>query len=272
MGIVAKYGHGTFCWIDYAADDADRATAFYTDVMGWTALASPTPEGTYTMLQQKGYDVGGLYAMNEAQRDAGQTPHWLSYVSVDDVEATVARAQELGATVVEEPFDVMTSGRMALLTDPQGVAFALWEPNEHLGARIVNEPNTLCWNELWTHDIDAATAFYTALFGWTAETNEMETGPYTAFMDQGHGRAAVMALPDDAMSPQWTIYFAVDDVDASVQSIEAHGGTRLTDPVTVADVGTFATVTDPDGALFSVIAMERPDAPEYPAESASATA
>ena len=116
-----------------------------------------------------GKPVAAIAAQPEQQREAGVPPLWNSYISVDSADAVAERASELGATVHAPPFDVMSVGRMAVIQDPQGAFFMPWEPRDHFGAALVNQPGALVWNELQSPDLDASAAFYSELFGWQME-------------------------------------------------------------------------------------------------------
>src|SRR5947208_5384192 len=122
--------------------------------------------------------VGAISPQPQQQPEAGVPPAWNSYVTVTNVDETAAKAGELGSTVHAPPFDVMDAGRMAVIQDPQGAFFMLWQPNETRGAELVNEPGALCWNELASPDMDASAAFYRELFGWTIEPWEDSAQPY----------------------------------------------------------------------------------------------
>src|SRR5919206_5192771 len=169
MGERDSYAPGTFCWADLGTTQGAAAKAFYTGLLGWDAEDLAAGEdGVYTMFRRGGRDVAALYEMGADER--GQLPpHWSSYVSVADVGAVAARARELGATVVAEPFDVMDSGRMAVVRDPGGAHLHLWQPGRHIRAGPVNEPGCMVWNELATPDVGRAAAFYRDLLGWHAE-------------------------------------------------------------------------------------------------------
>ena len=121
------------------------------------------------MLRRDGRDVAGMYELSPETLERGVPPHWLSYVTVADIVTTAARVRELGGTVVSGPFEVMDGGGMAVILDPQGAMLALWEPRRHAGARVVNEPGALCWNDLIAADAEAAARFYVDLFGWSFE-------------------------------------------------------------------------------------------------------
>ncbi|HYZ02636.1 MAG TPA: VOC family protein, partial [Candidatus Binatia bacterium] len=112
MGKRTRYEPGTFCWVDVATTDRERAKAFYGALFGWEADDVPGGQGaTYTRARLAGDDVAGIYEL--------PPPRWTSYVCVEDADATVARARQLGGTVETEPFDV-GGGRRTEITDPAG--------------------------------------------------------------------------------------------------------------------------------------------------------
>lgn len=127
----------------------------------------------YTMLKLDGKDVGALYQMPGEMTSEGIQPHWMSYVSVLSADETAKKAKALGGTLLKEPFDVFDVGRMAVIQDPTGAVFALWQAGTHKGAGISNVPNSFCWNELATKDITKAGEFYTGLFGWGKNVQQM---------------------------------------------------------------------------------------------------
>ena len=148
-----EYAPGTFCWFELGTTDGEAAKKFYTELFDWSFDDHPMgPAMVYTMLKQDGKDVGALYQMPAEMTDQGIPPHWLSYASVTSADETAAKAKELGATLMKEPFDVMDVGRMAVIQDPTGAVFALWQAKAHTGAGVVNVPNSVCWNELATPD------------------------------------------------------------------------------------------------------------------------
>lgn len=261
MAERTQYPPNTFCWTELMTSDTDGAKAFYQDIFGWNLIENPIGPGqVYIMAQLKEKNVAAMYKMNEAQRRQHIPPNWLSYISVSDVDGVVAKARELGAAVTVEPMDVFNVGRMAVLTDPQGAVFALWQPKEHIGAERVNEPGTLCWNELYTRDVDGSGSFYTAVFGWDSQTAEMAHGTYTSFMNGERPAGGMLEIQKEwgDVPPHWMVYFAVDDCDATVKKAESLGGKVINPPADVPGVGRFAIATDPQGAAFSVIALENP--------------
>jgi predicted enzyme related to lactoylglutathione lyase len=247
MGERDSYPAGTFCWADLGTTEGADAKAFYTELFGWDAEDLPAGEArVYTMFRSGGRDVAALYEMGADER--GQLPaHWSSYVSVEDVEAVAARATELGATVVAEPFDVMDSGRMAVLRDPTGAHVHAWQPGQHIGAGRVNEPGCMVWNELASPDVARAAAFYRDLLGWEAEPDA--TG-YATIMVGGVPNGGIRPL-QDGEQPAWLVYFSTPSADAAVKAVREAGGAIIAGPMDVT-VGRIALVRDPQGAVLAL--------------------
>ena len=247
MGERTAYTPGTFCWVDLAARDPEAAGAFYAAVLGWGIGPSGGPEtADYRVATVDGKSVAGIH------RGRSGTPAWTSYVSVEDADASAARAGELGGTLAMGPMQVLELGRSALLIDPQGAAVAIWEPGTMPGAALVNDPGALTLNQLNTHDVPAATAFYTGLFGWEIAQVVEDPIPYWGIHRDGWLNGGVMALqPGNPAPPHWLPYFTVDDADAADASIVDAGGAVVV-PVMPAGEGRFLVAMDPQGAAFAV--------------------
>ena len=265
MSKVTKYKPGAFCWVDLATSDETGASAFYTALFGWTTSPIPMgPDFNYVMCSLNGEHVGALFAP-PAEHTGGLPPHWKSYVSVVDADANAARAAELGGTVAYAPMDVPGSGRMAILIDPTGAMIATWQSSGHSGAGVVNEPGSLVWNELLTSDTKVAGDFYTALFDWTSEEIDMGSMKYTILSNDGRPNGGMMQITEQMgpIPPNWMVYFAVEDTDDSAALVTELGGKIFMPPTDIPEVGRFAVVADPQGAVFGIIKMNREPTP-YP--------
>ena len=255
------YTPGTFCWVELGTTDGEAAKKFYTELFGWDSIDNPIGPGmVYTMLKLDGKDVGALYKMPPEMTSNGVPPHWMSYVSVNNADEAAAKAKELGATLMKEPFDVFDVGRMAVIQDPTGAMFAIWQAGTHKGAAAVNVPNSLCWNELATPDPAKAGDFYTGLFGWDKKVQDMGPMTYTSFMN-GERPAGGMYKPTPEMGeipPNWLAYFAVDDADAKVKKANELGATIIVPASDIPNVGRFAVIQDPQGAVFGIIKLTNP--------------
>jgi predicted enzyme related to lactoylglutathione lyase len=251
---------GTFCWCEVGVGNVAAAKQFYGGLFGWNVCDVPAGEGaTYGMIQLGGRDVGGMYALTREMTGQGVPPHWLAYVKVRNVEETAAKVEGLGGRVVMGPCDVMTAGRMAVIQDPTGGAFALWEAREHAGAAAMGETGTPCWFELISTDKTEAGAFYAALLDWKLESF-LGAMDYTLFKSGEMSVGGLMQRTEE-MGPvpsHWMIYFAVADCDASMRRAEELGGRLVAGPMDVPTIGRFAILADPDGAMFAVIRLAPP--------------
>lgn len=267
MQEITKYPHGAFSWIELTTPDPDKAKQFYAGLFGWTYKDMPVTGGMhYTMVHLDGKPVAGLYLLSSEMQQMGITTNWGSYITVNNVDETTAQVTAAGGSVIEQPFEVMDSGRMSLIQDPTGATVCLWQPRAHIGSSFYQRPGALCWNELYTTDVPAAAAFYTTLLGWKGGLDTANGVEYGGFHHAGDVPVAVimpttqaafdtMPIPRElqAMPPHWVIYLGVEDVDASAAKVETLGGTVLQAPAEHAGYK-FAFVQDPLGATFFIIA------------------
>jgi predicted enzyme related to lactoylglutathione lyase len=250
MGEVKEYPNGTFCWIDLGTTDVPGAKAFYGGLFGWeTEDMPPDDSGTYTICRLDGMDVAGLHH-HSPEEGTG----WSSYISVDDADTATARARELGAEVLMEPFDIEDAARASLIRDPSGAVVSLWEPRGYIGAGLVNEPGVWGWNELVTPAVDSAKAFYGDLFGW--KTEDMPGAMTRALFSMGNLLIGGVHAPSPAEhdAPRWAVSFAVADADVSAARVEELGGSVVFPPMDML-IGKFSVVADPAGAAFTLAAV-----------------
>ena len=256
MSEGTKHEPGTPSWADLGTTDAEAAVQFYAGLFGWEAENTPAgPAGTYVMCRLEGKDVVGLYEQDEAMRSRGVPPLWLVYISVDDVSASAKAVEEAGGTVHAQPFDVAEAGRMALVQDPTGAMFGLWQAGNRAGAETLHQPGAMDWFELATHDPEKAGAFYEKVLGWTVNAEEFDGTPYTTCLRGEEPVAGILpaeALPE-GVAPNWSLYFAVKDCAATVEKAQQTGGELLFGPHEMPRVGQFAGLRDPQGAAFAVI-------------------
>jgi predicted enzyme related to lactoylglutathione lyase len=250
MGERERYDPGTFSWTDLGTSDPEAAKTFYAGLFGWETEDSPLPQGgVYTLARLQGRAVAGL-----AGTMPGQPTAWNSYVTVDDADAAATRAGERGATVISEPFDVMELGRMAVIQDPVGAFFCVWQARDSIGAELVNGHGLLSLNQLNTPDPERASEFYSALFGWRIEAVPDTEIRYWGIYRGESLNAGMMQQPPDAPAPpHWLVYFGSDDLDAAAEKIGVTGGSILV-PKTEVPGGQFVVAADPQGAIFGVFA------------------
>ena len=248
---------GTFSWPELSTSDQKAGVAFYRSLFGWDVNEQPAgPNETYSMFQIRGKTVGAAAGQRPEERQQGVPPHWNSYVTVSNADEAVKRAQSLGGQVLAPAFDVMDVGRMAVLQDPTGAVFEVWEAKKHIGAQIMREPGALTWTELATNDTAGAKKFYTSLFGWKEKTSDGGGMTYTEFSVGDTPQAGMMAMTDEMKAqhvpPNWLPYFQVVDCDATANKAKELGGSLIVPPTDIPNTGRFSVIRDPQGAVFAV--------------------
>jgi uncharacterized protein len=241
-------------WVDLGSPDLEASKAFYREVFGWRAEASPDPEyGGYSVFTQDGKAVAGVGPLMMQ----GQPTVWSTYVIVDDAEATAAKVAPAGGSVMVTPMAVGDQGHMAVFIDPTGAAIGVWQPGKMHGADLFNEPGSVSWNELATRDTAAASGFYSAVFGWDPDEAPYGESTYTQWRLDGKAIAGMMPMGDmfpPEVPAHWGVYFAVENCDDAVVAVSRAGGTVTMPPMDIPQ-GRFAGVVDPQGAPFYVIAL-----------------
>lgn len=254
MPRIERHATGSFCWVELGTTDQNSAKSFYSSVFGWTPADSPIgPNEYYTMFKLNGCNAAAAYAMRPAER-AMVPPHWSLYVAVDSADDTAAKVGELGGKVIEGPFDVMTFGRMAVIQDPAGAVFCIWQPRDNPGTTIAGESGTLCWADLSSPDPARAKQFYEGLFGWKIGPSAQYPPDYLVIQN---GDAAIAGIQPSAYRnpqapPHWMMFFLVADVDAVNAKAKELGGAEHLAPMSMGSVR-FSVLADPQGAAFSII-------------------
>lgn len=258
MAFIEKHPHGHFCWLDLGTTDRVGAVGFYAKLFGWGSVDAPMEKDVYTMFKLKDHDAGAVYQLSPEMLSQGIPPHWLLYVSVDDVDAAAARVAPNGGQMLMGPFDVMTHGRMAVARDPQGATFAMWQAKSHSGIGIMDEAGAFCWPELNTTDAAGAIAFYSGVLGWGHKTDAQGlTAGYNEWKVGDRPIGGMMQIrPEWGPVPShWMPYFQVEDCDATVASAASLGAKTIMPPTDIPNVGRFSVLQDPQGAHFSIIRL-----------------
>jgi len=218
----------------------------------------PEGYGRYVLFQKEGKTVAAAYAMEPELAESGAAARWESFIATKAVDELCTRAQELGATIVTEAFDMPGVARMAVLADPEGAAFTLYQAAGEIGTQLLNEPGAPCWFELYARDLAQSTSFYAELFGYELRNaTGLGGAPYVQLgIGKGAAGGAMQLRPEwGEMPPMWAVYFQTDDLDAAIARAESHGGDLLMAASEVPGVGRFAMLCDPQGASFMVMQM-----------------
>lgn len=246
---------GRFLWYDLMTSDPAAAKEFYGSVLGWGTEVFEGGEKPYDMWTREGQPLGGVMQLPDEAVTAGAPPHWIAYVGTPDVDATAARALELGGTQYVPPTDIPTVGRFAVLGDPDGAVFALFAPEmdapPHPGMPDIGE---FSWHELLTADYETGYEFYKDLFGWKVhdDMDMGEYGIYRIYGGDGPPLGGIMTRPPDMPVSGWIFYIRVKDLDATVDRVKSSGGKLLNGPIEVPGGDRIAQCVDPQGAMFAL--------------------
>lgn len=243
---------GAPCWVGLTTSDVEGARAFYPKVLSWTSTEPDPNFGGYFMFLRDGVAVAG----GSGPMMPGIPDHWDIFIATSDIDAALARADAEGGTVLTPSMTVGTLGKMAMVAGGDGAAIGLWEALEFPGFTVYNEARSPRWFELHTSGYEDAVAFNAAVFEWTTTT--MSDTPelrYTVAVDGDENLAGVMdatAFLPEGVPAYWTVYFGVEDCDASVAAALELGGSVVM-PANDTPYGRLAALVDPTGAPFRVM-------------------
>lgn len=237
---------GTPIWVDLGIPDLDRALEFYGALFGWEFDVGSEEVGRYTNCLRRGRPVAAIMP----DPDPAATEFWWNvYFATADCAGTAAKARRAGGRLLSEPIDVFDQGRLAIVRDPTGAQFGLWQAGRHIGCQVVNEPNALLRNDLTTARPQVAGRFYRDVFDFTPEPGP-ELGDFTFLRrPDGHEIGGIAGDPAAARS-RWGTLFQVSDVDETVARAVAAGGGAVEPHDMI--YGRLAEITDPFGTPFQV--------------------
>ncbi|MGB5813115.1 MAG: VOC family protein [Polyangiales bacterium] len=243
-----SYDHGRFVWFELLTQETEKAVAFYSESLPWKVQPTPMQDGsTYSMVSVGEAGVAG-FMTPQAEIPAA----WVSYVSVDDVDATAAKLTAAGGAVHGDAFDVPGVGRIQPASDPHGGAFSLFKA-ETGDPPAAEGPGAFHWNELWTQDPRASLAFYEKVLGYTHTEMEMPNGTYYVLMNGEQARGGMLKAPSSDIPTMWLQYVAVEDCDAALERAKHQGATVVAEPVDAEGVGRFGIIRDPVGGMIGLI-------------------
>jgi predicted enzyme related to lactoylglutathione lyase len=249
---------GRFVWHELNTPDPDRACRFYADLFGYTTRTMEMGQaGSYTILQNDGRDVGGVW---KTEAHSNTRSGWVAYTTVADLEAAASTIPQLGGEVLIPPTEVPGVGRFAIFQDPHGAVICPFRfgedaPPEAIGSYPVG---AVCWNELVTPNLEEAARFYTGVFGWSVREQKLDgIGAYMVFQRNGKDTAGARRPPQGAPCPGgWMVYIRVENVDRAAGRAKELGGRVMAPPEDIPGIGRYAVLTDPDGSVFAVLTPE----------------
>lgn len=240
---------GRFNWFEHLSTDVAAARRFYSEVLPWKVEDAPMPGMTYPMIKLGDRNIGGFATLPSGVKD----PHWVSYIAVEDLQATVRKVATAGGKALMDAYEIPGVGRMQPVADPQGAVTIVFQPVD-ASAEQIKGAGSFHWNELWSPDPKASLAFYSAAFGYTHSSMEMPGGnTYYVLENAGKSRGGIMKTPAAGIPAHWLPYVDVTDLDATVARVTRNGGKVEGDAMTVPGIGRFSFVRDPQGARLGLI-------------------
>jgi predicted enzyme related to lactoylglutathione lyase len=250
-----------FVWYELMTSDQPAAVEFYCRVAGWTARDGGNPDMPYTLLLADGIQVAGAMTTPPELAAIGHQPVWSGYVGVPEVGAAAARVIAADGKLLRPAAEIPGVGRFAVASDPQGAGFVLFEPapGELPAVPAPGAPGGVDWRELRAVDHEAALAFYTKVFGWTAgERRDLDGGvAYRLFEIDGAPAGGMMNKSHDEPAPGWIYYINVEAIDAAAARVGEAGGEVAVAPHQVPGGSWILHGRDPQGARFSLAAPLR---------------
>ncbi len=258
MPAIDSHAPGSFCWTELATHDVDKALAFYGALFGWEPEPGELGDASnYVRCTLNGRPVGAIYVMSEQELSFQVTPYWNSYVATADVAGLLDKVEAIGGTRFEGPIVVPGAGQLGTVEDPGGARLCLWQADGFAGSGWGRELNCPVWHAVMTRKPDAVRDFYVDLFGWTPTIRDMGEHTYTSFVMEGEGKGGMEVMDERfaGMAPQWMIYVAVASTASTLEAATALDAKVVVPPTELPGVGIFATFSDPQGGVLSVIQM-----------------
>ena len=247
-----------FVWYELHTYDAAAAETFYHGVLGWDTQDAGMPGKAYTLLSVGKTPIGGILLKPASAFANGATPGWMGYIGVNDLDAFTERVLTVGGGVHRAAEDIPAVGRFAVVADPQGAIFVLFQPKGSRQPQLpsLGTPGTFAWHDLAAEEWQSEFDFYSDLFGWT-RSDAIDMGPagtYQIFAFDNRPIGGMMTRMDKTKPPAWLYYINVEDIDAAIARVTAGGGKITHGPVTVPGDQRIANCLDPQGAAFGMVA------------------
>lgn len=241
---------GKFVWFEYVSKDIAKAQGFFGELFNWGVKQVPMPDGNYAMISVGDRTIGGYLTTPPG---APPEAHWLTHLEVADARATSQQIETLGGKTLKPAFQVGSFGTMAIVADPHGGYFALWQP-----AKAEPQPapidHTFCWNELASKEPARSVEFYTKVGGFTVTAMQMPgMGTYSVLESEGQPRAGIMAQMMPQQPHGWLPYVQVANTDATADKAKRLGATIVVPPTDIPEVGRFAVLVDPQGSAIGIL-------------------
>jgi hypothetical protein len=247
---------GRFTWYELMSTDPAAGLDFYAGLTGWTHMPfSPGGEDAppYWVWMKGEQPMAGCMELPAEAAEQGAPTHWLGYIHCDDVDATKARAIELGAQELMST-EIPSIGKFAVMHDPQQAVIAFFQPESEPMPEEGPGPGRFSWHELMAGDYEAAWSFYSELFGWEIidDMDMGEAGVYRIFGRNGTHLGGMFNKPAEVPICAWLYYISVPSVDEAATALVEAGGKVIHGPMEVPGGDKIIQALDPQGGYFAL--------------------
>jgi hypothetical protein len=248
----------SFVWYELHTPDLSTAASFYSAVLGWTAQDSGLSDRRYTIVSVNNIAVAGLLEKSAATFNTDAKPGWVGYIGTADLSQSVQRLEASGGSVLRAPETMPNVGSFAVVADPQGAMFVLFQPpdaRQQPPRPAPGTPGSPAWHDLVALDWESDFDFYARMFAWSkAEAVPMgSAGVYQLFADGSGPIGGMMTRMDPSQRPGWLFYFNVEEINATVRRVTDNGGKILHGPSPVPGGQQIAHCLDAQGAIFGIV-------------------
>jgi predicted enzyme related to lactoylglutathione lyase len=230
--------------------DVAAAKRFYGGLLGWRFEETKRNEHPYVIAKVGSTPVAGLVDITPFPNAGSQ---WLSYMTVADVDQTVALVQAAGGKIVLTARDVPPVARVAVVADPQGAPIGVAQLFKDRPDPPNPAPMQFFWDEFLAHDAAQALAFYTRLAGYASTVTDTRLGVEYHVLRKSRARAGLFQLPATSdVQPNWLPYVLARDPGALAARVAGLGGRVILPPAPERRNNSLAVIADPGGAPLAL--------------------
>ncbi len=215
-----------FTWTDLSTFDREKTKEFYSTLFGWIFIDEQKQnKQDYSVAYKDGLAVAGVYTMPQKFTDMGMPSFWMSYVRVENIKEALDRATQIKGIRIEIGITLFGSGKMALVRDPSGAGFTLYEGKDLQGRQ--QKEHCFSWNVHHVKDVSIIREFYEKVLGWEIQ----KTSEPTIYRVYNHGKyIADIEEQSEAVRGSfqyWMPVISIVDIDITASQIENLGGNIL---------------------------------------------
>ncbi|OEF22862.1 VOC family protein [Vibrio rumoiensis] len=241
----ANKTQGNIIWRDLVTTSPEEVKPFYHNVFGWQF---ETINNDYSLITYQGHYIAGMAKVPTNST----TNYWLPVMSSDNVDLTISKAEQAGATTLIQKTTLKGRGDIAVIQDPQGAVFSVLNTVSGDPSALPKQSGNWIWQEVWTQDINQSQQFYQQLDQFSQGKKTIAQHDYHYLSVNNNPAFGFVKKPNSDVPTTWVNYIKVDDVNETIAKVKQNGGIVLMEPNKAVRNGSVAVIRDPAGAGFVV--------------------